>query len=140
MQKGLPHTNQKRCFWIGLSGGVYIVAAMVEMLPTRLTPKTTPETKVNYSWVDKVRYSQGLADINRNTKPDLKICLAATAVTSRPPAVYLKLSLRYERSPALKDSRVSLFRVPSRTTTATATPAYANIKDNKASERNHPLP
>jgi len=42
MKKGLPHTNQKRCFWIGLSGGVYIVAAMVEMLPTRLTPKTTP--------------------------------------------------------------------------------------------------
>ena len=59
----------------------------------------------------------------RKAVPDLNIERAAKAVNARPPPVYLKLSLRYDLSDALRASLVSLFRNASARKTDPATAA-----------------
>jgi len=59
----------------------------------------------------------------RNAAPELKRLRATTAVSARPPPVYLKVSFNNELSAGDRESRVSLFKTVSRTTTTPATPA-----------------
>ena len=75
-----------------------------------------------WSYYSLAEHSQGLADMILNAKPDRNIDRAANAVNKSPVPVYLNVSLRSDLSAAERGSLVCLFRNPSVSTAAPATP------------------
>ena len=115
--------SQNVCFKTVFSGDVAITPTIVPMEPTKLTPRKT----------------HGLVAMMRKATPERKSDRAARAVSASPPPVYLKASLRYERSAGLNASRVSRLRKPLTTTTVPAmVPCTVNLQHDRSEAHRQP--
>ena len=102
---------------------------IVPILPTRLTPRTTPSLPDQHDTAVKIWYrdTQGLVAMILKATPERKRLRAARAVRTKPPPVYLKLSFNRDFSATERGSRVSLLKIASKAITAPATPTYIMV-------------